>query len=257
MKKFLCALSFPFLISCATNSELAYIYDSSSRIALVNAIEPIAYYYSFNTFSKDRHAYPVDWGIPELVENAVRTATGNQFIQYTAPDDLLGANVYNVRKAVKSDEISDIKSSVSEICSDTGADALLILGTHSKRVAGSGASKDFASGYGLFTYSGSLKRPYFAYSIPAGVIVNCVPLSFYSLIGGSRSPVQLKDSQFPTEVNELTEIELREIYPAVLKSLTDSPGNDFPAPLDVISDQVAKLLGPRKASVEGGGKIAP
>ena len=226
----------------------AYDYDATAKAVLINAVAPEAYYYSFSTYSYDQYAYPVTWGVPDLIESAVREASPVEFIDYAAPDLMIGFDMSGFEAGLESGKSSPIRATAGGVCQDTGADALVVLGTVAVDWSEGGTPR-VSQGYGLMTRSTSGQRRFWAYSIPAAVTINCKPLAYSTTVVAYRNPVEMRGFRPSLAVDRLTNEQREQIRDAVLGSLQRGQGDELSA-IDTLSRAIASQFDPRVEAPE-------
>ena len=165
------------IVAGCTGRGSAYTYDSMTRVALLNATSPSAQYYSFKAVTNEVREYPVNWGVPQLVERSVRFNTPNAFLGYPAPGWLRTMDLLILKSQLGPKGSPSIQKSLAQACAAAEAEALLILGTSEVNWTPESQIPKKTAGYGMFTASGSYVRPYFAYAIVAAAAINCEPLA--------------------------------------------------------------------------------
>jgi len=230
------------LAGCAGRAP-TYTYDVASRVALLNATDTSAQYYSFKAVTHESQGYPVSWGIPQLVERAVRFSTPNSFIAYPAPNWLrtFDLNLLESQLGPKGSPL--MQESLAEACNNTSAEALLILGTAAVNWAPESDIPKKTKGYGMFTASGSYQRPYFAYAIAAATAINCLPLEHVDTFVAYQKPLRIDGLEAYIMPDSLSPGVLQQAQKGVTDALQRPGDDDAPSPLLALAERTKEWFG--------------
>jgi len=242
------------LSGCASSGKSL---DEESTIAFVNLLEDQAGYYAFSGYSQQSRKYPVDWGIPQLIEDHISQRLTNTIVPIDTGDVEPVNDLLRIRKAVISSQRTPLQNLLISACNKSGADVLLILSSDTVKIKKN--STQNISGYGLLTASeeGGYKRPdsislgapeqddrvVNAFAIPAITAIQCDPVEFLAMSPVYRSPVPLSGFVPPRDLRKLSEDDLELIRQGVMTSLTEPFDPDLPNVLDQMADSVAEFLG--------------
>ena len=234
MKQLLALFLLILMQACASGPQVSDNYNRDSKVVLVNGISPKVTYAVIGAFSRDEESYPVDWGVPELIEQKLREATSTQLLRTATPSILAAVDLDDLRKELGGNSNSEMKETLSEICTRENADVALVLGTK-YAVWNIGGLSYKAGGYGVFRGSmGGANAE--AYALVGAGIIDCTPLRFTSAIWVQQKPVSFKRASLPRNPRDLSATNLSFIRPHVMEALVASADNRN-APL---AEQIAK-----------------
>lgn len=220
-----------------------YKYDATTRVALLNATNTSAQYYSFKAVTHEFREYPVNWAIPQRVEQSVRFSTPNSFVGYPAPGWLRTFDLNRLESQLGAKGSPRIQQSLATACSDTEAEALLILGTSEVNWMPDSDIPKQTKGYGMFTVTGSYERPYFAYAIIAATAVNCDPLAHVDTFVAYQVPQRIEGLEAYIMPDSLSLSVMQRAQKGVVESLQNPIDENNASPLRALAERTKEWFG--------------